>query len=368
MNKNASVVKIFAEQTGHNDEISPSVNIRRVRQLGDRSSDTCDLVYTEGVWAAINNTLAGCSKFGDWQQAERWILVTDDVCPEEATTMLGGCENLANAAATVMMVDSRGFSDALQALNPNTHAVVALAVSSDSLKKCAVQANKFFESSTESNTSQLHLLWFPNDRAAQTVPVDFYLESLAWTSLTIVCDLAKLSKKKEHTHDSLIMMLRVAVFIDAQFLHWIEGNLSALADHDEELHRKAIMRSAHTLFTKKQRRSEEPVLPTAFTDTVALRYTRAASEQTPNWQVKARQLLLDIRYAIAAGALTPSAEERIHRVMASLNLLAAAKDASTLISEEPVSTFVDESFLLLTDFGSARSTKEFVTKAWQEAI
>lgn len=370
MERSASVLKIFNQHSVEQDEVSPSITLRRVRLLSNGAPDTCDLVYTENLWAAINNTLAGCAEFSAWQQAQQWIVVTDEANRGDATTLLEGCECLADSAASVEMVDCSGFSSALQTLQPNTPTVVVLALSTASIEDVALQADTWHKANdfSESNRSALHLLWLPHERATQTQPVNVALEALSWASVTVVCDLAKLSNEKKLLNESLVTMLRAAVFIDAQFLHWIEGNLSALANGDEELHRKAIMRTANALFMVKRRRSEEPAIPMAFSDTVALRYSHAVSAKTPVWQVRARQLLLDIRYAIATEALAPSAAERMLRVMTSLQLITAAEDTSLIVSDEPLSAFVDRPFLLLEDFGSAHVTREFAAEAWHEAI
>ena len=369
MERHSSVLKIFNESSVEQDEISPSISIRRIRQLIDGSPRPCDLVYTENAWAAINNTLAGCAAFNEWQQAEQWILVTDEAYRGDAAVLLKGCESLASADASVVMIKPSHLSDTLRSSHSNTSSVVVLAVSADSVQNCVTQASASLKPNdyTDRDGAQTHLLWFPHDRAAQTQPINTALEALDWGTVTIICDLAKLSLKAESINESLVTMLRAAVFIDAQFLHWIEGNLSALADCDEELHRKAIMRAANALFTIKRRRSEEPAIPMAFTDTPANLFTRSASEQTPTWQVKAQQLLVDVRYAIAAGALSPTAAERILRVMTSLQLLNTEEDAAILVSDKSLPNFAPKPFLLLKDFGSAHFTREFDQSAWDSA-
>ena len=242
-------------------------------------------------------------------------------------------------------------------------------MSADSVESCATQAKAWHQArdTAESEHSLVHLLWLPHDRAAQTEPVNSSLEALAWASVTIACDLAKLSLEEARVNESLVTMLRTAIFIDAQFLYWIEGNLSALAEVDEDSHARAIMRTANALFTVKRRRSEEPDIPMALTDTVALRYSRAASPQTPGWQVKAWQLLMDVRYAIAAGAMDPSAGERIERVMTSLDLMAAAEQNNSVIIDEPKSAFMDRPCLILKDYGNAHETRQIVAEAWRTA-
>ena len=137
----------------------------------------------------------------------------------------------------------------------------------------------------------------------RTLPAHLELEALPWRSYTVLCDLANLPTTDDAVKESMLTMLRAAIFIDAQFMYWLEGNLSAMAEIDEELHQKAIMRAATSIFTVKRRRSDEPAVPMAFTDTPALRYSKPNNEETPAWQVQARQLYLDVMYAQAAGNL-----------------------------------------------------------------
>ena len=370
MERKSSALNMFNESVVEHDEVSPSITLNRSRRLRNGPSDSFELVYTEEVWAAINNTLAGCAEFNAWQQAQQWILVTDHAYQGDAAALLKGCEALAKADASVLMIDSARLPNTLLNLKQDTRAVLVLAVSASSVEECASQADNWHVANgfSGANASQVHLLWLPHDRTAQSEPVSHSLEELAWASLTIVCDLAKLSSDKDLINESIVTMLRAAVYIDAQFLHWIEGNLTALADGDDQLHRKAIMRAANAIFAVKRRRSEEPSLPMAFTDTAALRCTHVKNGMAPNWQVKACQLLLDIRYSIAANELDTSAADRILRVMDSLNLISAAQDVNAVVTSEPMDAFVDKPFLILKDFGNAQITREFITTAWLEAI
>jgi len=214
----------------------------------------------------------------------------------------------------------------------------------------------------------VHLLWLPHDRASQTFPARSDLETLPWASMTVVCDLSKLHiTEPDSVKESMMTMLRAAVFIDPQFGHWLEGNLSALSDVDIELHKKAVMKTANTLFTVKRRRSDEPDIPMAFTGTAALRHTSPASELIPAWKVQARQLMLDIRYAVASDAIEMSSVQRIERIMTSLGLIEAANDADLLDVQDPEADIDSEPFLIINDLGTATFTRHFGSAAWRRA-
>ena len=105
----------------------------------------------------------------------------------------------------------------------------------------------------------------------------------------------------------------------------------------------------------------------AFTDTPALRYSKPNNEETPAWQVQARQLYLDVMYAQAAGNLADADVDRIKRVLDTMGLLAAAEDkllVTSILLEQPASA---EPFVLLNELGKAIYTSELTHKAWETA-
>jgi len=257
----------FDDEAIADDAISPSVTIQRNRRLRTGMTAYTDLVYTEHLWAAANNTLAGCKEASAWRDAKHWLLVTDTGHRGEATAMLTGCESLAGPDASLAMIDAKRIPETLLETPATDATVVVLALEQINLLEAVKQLDVWMQTAetNDTQTVDVHLIWLPDARAEHTLAANDRLESLPSASLTTVCDLEKLS----HTNadgfkESLSIMLRAALFIDAQFLHWIEGNLSALSEPDIERHKKAIMRAAHSIFTVKRNRSDEPELPMAF--------------------------------------------------------------------------------------------------------
>ncbi len=360
--------RIFHANSVDQDEISPSYSIRRTRRTRRGSVAACELIYTENLWAASNNTLVGSKALSKWQSAKHWVIVTDDAHRGSATHMLGGCEAIAQADSDMVMVKPNLLSKTLLNLSPEESIVVLLAVENFVIPECVRQFDTWFTTceSNDKETSQVNLLWLPHDRAMQTLPADTELDSLPWASMTTVCDLSKLTNNPAQIKSSLVTMLRSAVFIDAQFAHWLEGNLSAMSEINEELHRQAIMRTANAMFTMKRRRSDEPNIPMSFTHTAALLYTTRVDNNTPQWQIQARQLMLDVQYAVETNGFSFSAAERIQRIMTSLQLIDAAKDASIVNAEVSDPTQGFEAFLVLDDIGNAIISQELDVVAWKK--
>lgn len=368
MSNSAQPIHRFHEASVQEEEISPSVRIQRRWRTRHRGTRAGELVYTENLWAAINNTLAGCIEFRAWQNATQWVLVTDGQRGEGAA-MLGGCEAIAAPNADVHMVDTNSVADTLADLATAKPTVFVLAIESNSIATFAETVDEWLQQTLTTNpdTVPMHLLWLPSDRAAQSFPIHTQLESLCWESLTVACDLSTFSTDENELKASLATMLRAAVFIDPQFAHWLEGNLSAMAELDEEVHRRAIMRTANTLFTMKRRRGEEPDVPMPFTDTAALRYSVAADPTAPAWKIQTRQLMLDIAYASHTKALSDSAVERVKRMMNALNLLEAAADTTLVNCDDPDPNAFHHTVLVLTDIGNAQFSQDFDLAAWHQA-
>lgn len=369
MNQSAQSYEMFHRGSVDADEISPSITIRRTRSVNGSGNVACDLVYTEQLWSPINNTLVGCTEFEEWQQAEQWIIVTDESYNGLSSAMLQGCDALSAEHANVVLVDSKQLTQLLSSMNASTPTVLILATDKKAIDFCTKQFDAWMQSSAinQDTYPEMHMLWLPTSRAEQSLPVHIALEALPWRSFTILCDLAHLPTTDEAVKESMLTMLRAAIYVDAQFMFWLEGNLSAMAEPDESLHQKAIMRAARSIFAVKRRRSDEPAIPMAFTDTPALRYSQPNNEETPKWQVQARQLYLDILYAQATDNLADADADRIKRVLDTLGLLNSAEDkllVTSIMQERPASA---EPFVLLSELGKAIYTSELTHKAWETA-
>lgn len=368
MQQSAQSQEMFHDGSVEADEISPSITIRRTRRVRSGANSIFDLIYTENLWSPINNTLAGCTEFDAWQSAKQWVIVTDESYNGLASAMLEGCEALSGSNTNVLLVTPRRLAETLQSMNANTPTVIVLAVGAGVIDSCTTQFDEWLQTCTgeEATSSKIHMLWLPTSRTGQTLPAHDSLEALPWCSYTILCDMANLPTG-DTLKESILIMLRAAIFIDAQFMYWLEGNLSAMSEADEDLHLNAIMRSASTIFTVKRRRSDEPALPLAFTDTAALRHTTAADEQTTPWHVQARQLMLDVLYAQASEKLADTEVDRVKRVMESLDVLDAALDSSVVHQIPLDAAGANDPFVLLRELGTAEYASEFLPKAWEKA-
>jgi len=369
MQRHAQSQEMFHESSVEADEISPSITIRRARRVESGRRVACDLVYTEQLWAPINNTLAGCSEFEAWQAVKQWIIVTDEGYNGLASAMLQGCEAISSNDANVLLVTPKRLIETLQSMSASIPTVVVLAVDKSAIDFCTEQFDAWMQTSvgTQSTTSEVHLLWLPTSRSEQTIPAHIELEALPWSSYSILCDLANLPSTDDAIKESILIMLRAAVFIDAQFMYWMEGNLSAMAETDEDLHHTAIMRAAKTIFTVKRHRSDEPAIPMSFSSTAALRNTSPANEETPRWEVLARQLYLDVLYAQASDSLADSEVVRIERVMDSLGILSAAQNKLSVMSNVEDNPEYAEPFVVLKELGTSVYANEFVYEAWEKA-
>ncbi len=369
MQRPAQSQEMFHEGSVDADEISPSITIRRNRKVRSGGNFACDLVYTTELWAPINNSLVGCTEFEAWQSAKQWIIISDDSYNGLTSSMLQGCEALTTDSTDVLLVKPNRLVETLLPMDSSEHTVVVLAVDRASIEMCTKQLDVWMQTSAtnESVMSNIHLLWLPTSCAEQTMPANVALEALPWCSYTVLCDMANLPLSEHAIKESQLVMLRAAVFIDAQFVYWLEGNLSAMAEADEQLLLKAIMRAAHTIFTVKRRRSDEPSIPMAFTDTAALHHTQAVSDEFPHWQVQARQLYLDVMYAQATDKLASSEVDRIKRIMEALDLLNAASDPSVVQTIDCEAGAITEPFVLLNELGTAVYSSEFSACAWKKA-
>jgi len=369
MQRHAQSQEMFHKGSVETDEISPSITIRRTRRVQGGKHAVCDLVFTEQLWAPINNTLAGCSENEAWQSAKQWIIVTDESYNGLASSMLQGCEVMSSEGSDVLLVTPKRLTETLLSMSASSPTVIVLAVDRDAIDFCTKQFDVWMQtcSSPQSKTSELHMLWLPTSRAEQTLPAHSQLEALPWSSYSVLCDLSNLPTTDDAIRESILIMLRTAVFIDAQFMYWMEGNLSAMAETDESLHHTAMMRAAQTIFTVKRRRSNEPAIPMAFTDTAALRNTTPANDETPRWEVLARQLYLDVLYAHAAQCLADSEVERINRVMDSLGILTAAKNTQVVTPNLENNPDNAEPFVVLKELGAAIYAGEFEQAAWAKA-
>jgi len=370
MQRPAHYQEMFYETPADAEEISPSITIRRMRRVKGGGSAACDVVYTENLWEPINNTLASRPEFEAWQAATQWVIVTDESYNGLASFMLQGCEVISSDATNVLLVTPKRLTETLMSMDANIATVLVLAVEDRIIDFCTKQLDVWMQtgSSNISDTSKLHMLWLPTSRSEQTLPVHTALEALHWCSYTILCDLAYLPPTEDDVKASLLTMLRTAIFIDAQFIYWLEGNLTAMAETNEQLHQSAVMRAANIIFTLKRHRNNEPSIPMAFTDSVALHRTQVANQNTPNWQVQARQLWLDVRYSQAIGNLAQGDVDRVERVMISLDLMSAAQN-STLLN--PVTTNAQETskpFVIIQELGKGISTTEFIAEAWEQAL
>ncbi len=369
MAKRLQTAQRFHNSTVKHDEISPSVRIRRSWRRQHSGTQLAELVYTEALWAAANNTLVGCLEFSAWQNATQWVLVTDEGQRGDGASMLGGCEAIAGPEANILMLDVSAIEPTLAQLPLDENTMFVLAIESSSIPMFAAQMYAWLQKAANNRVggTPAHLLWLPKGRAAQTFPIHTQLESLPWKSLTIACDFATFSDADDELKASLMTMLRAAVFIDPQFAHWLEGNLTALAEQEHVVHQKAIMRTANTLFTEKRRRSQEPNIPMPYTDSPAVQFSTASSLTTPEWKLAARQLMLDIGYATHAKCLNSSAMERIKRIMQALDLMGAAEDASLVTCADPDPEAHETAVLVLTDFGNAQILHDFDLGAWHSA-
>jgi len=74
----------YHQNSVEQDEISPSITIRRSRRMRTGQTAGASLVYTEQLWAPTNNTLVGCTEYAAWQTSAQWLIITDAAHQGEA--------------------------------------------------------------------------------------------------------------------------------------------------------------------------------------------------------------------------------------------------------------------------------------------